>query len=61
MTHDEYKRLRNGDTCVIIRTGEPGKVVTINRKTDDILLYGKQVGKGVTREWFNYTLLGKYE
>lgn len=59
MTHTEYKKLKVGDSCVIIQTGELGRVLAINRKSDDIQLYAKRAGFGITKEWYNYTHLAK--
>lgn len=59
MIYDEYKKLRVGDTCVIIRTGEPGKVLNINRERDSIQVQPKRYGMGMTKEWYNYTYLAK--
>jgi dsDNA-specific endonuclease/ATPase MutS2 len=59
MNYEEYRKLKVGDDCVIIQTGEPGKVLSINNKTSDILLGAKRVVKGYVKEWFNYTHLGK--
>lgn len=59
MTYDEYKKVKVGSQCVIIRTGEPGTVTAVNSETSDIQLVAKRYGLGVEKEWFNYTLLGK--
>jgi len=59
MTYDEYRSLRNGNRCVIIKTGEPGTVLAINRETDDVLVEAKRVARGRVKEWFNYTYIAK--
>ena len=59
MTYAEFKKVKVGSQCVIISTGEPGTVLAVNNETYDIRLAAKRVGLGMTKEWYNYTLLGK--
>ena len=59
MTYAEYKKVKVGGQCVIIQTREPGTVLAVNREKDEILLSAKRVGMGLTKHWYNYTLLGK--
>lgn len=59
MTYNEFKKLKAGDQCVIIKTGEPGRVMAVNSKTDNIQLQAKRAGLGMTKEWYNYTYLAK--
>ncbi|MBQ9093282.1 MAG: hypothetical protein IJY03_04715 [Prevotella sp.] len=59
MIYDEYKKLKVGDKCVIIKTGEPGTVLNINRDTSDIQLQAKRHGMGMTKDWYHYTYLAK--
>lgn len=59
MTYEEFKSVKIGDGCVIIRTGEPCIVIDVNRKTSQIRLRAKRVVVGIVNEWFNYCLLGK--
>lgn len=59
MIYDEYKKLKVGDKCVIIKTGEAGKVLNINRDRDSIQLQAKRYGMGMTKDWYHYTYLAK--
>lgn len=58
MIYDEFKKVKVGGTCVIIRTGEPGTVTAVNHERSEIQL---EVKKGPSRgkNWFNYCQLGK--
>jgi hypothetical protein len=59
MTFEEFKKVKVGSQCVIIKTGEPGSVLSVNNGTGDVLLQAKRAGRGVTKEWFHYIQLGK--
>ena len=59
MTYKEYNEVKVGGTCVIISTGEPGKVLAVNKGKCEIYLEAKRVGLGVVKKWYNYTELGK--
>lgn len=59
MTYNEFKKLKTGDLCVVIKTGEIGRVIAVNSMTDDIQLQSKRTGLGITKEWYNYTYLAK--
>lgn len=59
MTHKEFCEVENGSKCVIISTGEPGKVLAVNREEGQIRLEAKRVGLGLVKNWYNYTELGK--
>lgn len=59
MRIEEFKKLKVGDQCVIIKTGEPGIVLHINRGTDDVQVTAKRAGIGWSTEWFNYTYIEK--
>lgn len=59
MTYEEYKSLKVGGLCVIIKTGEPGRVLEINRNTQDVRLVARRTGLGIVKEWFNYTHIAK--
>ena len=59
MTYSEYKKVKAGGQCVIISTGEPGTVLAVNHETSEIRLAAKRVGMGLTKLWYNYTLLAK--
>ena len=59
MKYNEFKKLKAGAMCVIIKTGELGRVMAVNSKTDDIQLQAKRAGLGMTTEWYNYTYLAK--
>lgn len=42
--------------CVIIRTGEEGSIVEIDKNHDKLLVVAKRHGYAVMQEqWFNYT------
>lgn len=59
MIYKEFCELTTGDKCVFIRTGEPGRVLSINRDRGDILLQANLYGMGMKKEWFHYTNLAK--
>lgn len=59
MVYDEYKKLTAGCLCVIIQTGEAGKVLEIDRRKQNVLLVARRAGRGVVKEWFNYTQLAR--
>lgn len=59
MTYNEFKKVKVGGYCVIIQTGELGKVLAVNSKTSDVQLQSKRAGIGMTTLWYNYTQLGK--
>lgn len=59
MIYDEFVKLKVGDQCVIIKTGEPGIVTNINRERGDVQLKAKRYCIGMTKEWYNYTYLAK--
>jgi len=59
MVYDEFKKLKIGDECVIIQTGELGRVIEINRKTSDVYVRAKRVGMDIVKQWFNYTYLAR--
>ena len=59
MRYDDFQRLRlnpKGDTpCVIIRTGEIGVILQLDKPHDKIMVKAKRHGHvGYQEEWFNY-------
>lgn len=59
MTIEEYNKVTLGSTAVIIRTGEAGSVISLNRQWGGIKLSAIRAGLGLTKAWYHYTLLGK--
>ena len=59
MTHTEFKELRNGNLCAVIRTGEPGRVSAINKENDDVQLELISPNARGRKQWYHYTELGK--
>lgn len=59
MQFEEFEKLKVGGQCVIIQTGELGRVLEINRNTSGVYVVARRAGMGVVRQWFNYTYLAK--
>lgn len=55
MTYKEYKKMKVGAPCVIIQTGEEGKVTEIAYGCDRLEVHAKRHGLGIVSQWFNYT------
>lgn len=60
MEYNVFKKLKLNKQgflpCVVIRTGEEGKIININHKGDGLLIKYKKHGfLGFQEEWFNYT------
>lgn len=59
MRYDTFKKLelnkKSSLPCVIIQTGEEGKITGINKSLDKVLVYAKRYGLGIQETWFNYT------
>lgn len=60
MRYDEFKNLKMNKhgirPCVIISTGEPGKIIETRKNQDRLLVVAKRHGfVGMQEQWFNYT------
>ena len=47
--------MKVGAPCVIIQTGEEGKVTEIAYGCDRLEVHAKRHGLGIVSQWFNYT------
>ena len=59
MTYEEFKKLKTGNMCAVIRTGEPCVVLSVDRENDNVQVESRQPCARGRRGWFNYTELGK--
>lgn len=58
MDYKDYKKLKNGDKCVVVSTGTLGTVTQINRNTG-VVRINTNMGAADLERWYNYIELGK--